>query len=50
MEELPVTLSKTPVSLSLSAVIEEGVERDGSVTSDTAVENTTPLPVLVHGQ
>ena len=50
IEDPPATPSETPMSPSLSAVIEEGVGRDGSGMSETAMENITPLPVLVHGQ
>ena len=45
VEDPPVTPNETPVSPSLSAVRDEGAG-----TSETAVENITPPPVLVCDQ
>ena len=45
VEGPPASLNETPISLSLSAV-----RYEGAGMSETAVENTTLLPVLVHGQ
>ena len=46
----PVSPESCQVSPSLSAVQGEGDEGAGTVTSETAVENETPIPILVHGQ
>ena len=46
----PVSPESHQVSPSLSAVQGEEDEGAGTVTSETAVENETPIPILVHGQ
>ena len=46
----PVSPESHQVSPSLSAVQGEEDEGAGTVTSETAVENKTPIPILVRGQ
>ena len=46
----PVSSESHQVSPSLSAVQGEEDEGAGTVTSETAVENITPIPILVCGQ
>ena len=50
VDSLPVSPESHQVSPSLSAVQGEGDEGIGADSNETAVENETPIPILVCGQ